>query len=156
MVLKLHALAYAIHKLGIPLLPSLLTAINRIAFATSVPASTKIGRGVTLSYQGLGTVMHARAVIGNNVYIGPNVTIGGRSGLYDVPVIEDDCYIGTGARILGPVRVGRGAVVGANAVVIHDVPSGTVVVGIPAKVVKPSSEVGRLALQQRDCTTNVI
>ena len=156
MVLKLHALAHALHKLGIPFLPSLFTAFNRIAFATSVPASTSLGRGVTLSYQGLGTVLHARAVIGNNVYVGPNVTVGGRSGLYDVPVIEDDCYIGTGARILGPVRVGRGAVVGANAVVIHDVPSGTVVVGIPAKVVKPSSEVGRQTLQQRDHDTDAI
>lgn len=105
-------------------------------FAVVVPPGTRIGHGVTLSYQGLGTVIHARAIIGDDVYIGPGVTIGGRSGLIEVPVIESNVYIGAGARILGPVRVGRGATVGANSVVIHDVPPYSVVAGIPAKVKK--------------------
>ena len=63
--------------------------------------------------------------------IGPQVTIGGRSDLWDVPIIEDDVYIGTGAKVLGPITVGRGATIGANAVVIHDVPAGASVAGVP-------------------------
>ena len=59
------------------------------------------------------------------------MVIGGRSEIYEVPVIEDDVQIGAGAKVLGPIRVGRGAVIGANAVVLHDVPPGAVVVGIP-------------------------
>ena len=109
---------------------------NRVVFATQLPASVHIGPGVQLNYSGLGTVIHPRAVIGNHVEISPGVVIGGRSQLYDVPVIEDHVQIGVGAKILGPIRVGRGAVIGANAVVLHDVPPGAVMVGIPARVLR--------------------
>jgi serine O-acetyltransferase len=109
---------------------------NRVVFAAQVPAGTRIGTGTRLNYSGLGTVIHARVVIGRHVEIGPGVVIGGRSRLYDVPVIEDDVQIGVGAKVLGPVRVGRGAEIGANAVVLHDVPAGAVVVGIPARVLR--------------------
>ena len=89
-----------------------------------------------LGYSGLGSVIHQRAVIGDNVMIGSHATIGGRSHFEDVPVIDDDVFIGAGACVLGPVRVGRGAVIGANAVVIEDVPARSVVAGVPAKVIR--------------------
>jgi serine O-acetyltransferase len=123
-------------KRRVPLLPRLLSMINRIVFSAQVPAETQIGKGVRLNYSGLGTVLHARAVIGDRVEIGPGVVVGGRSEIYEVPVIEDDVALGVGAKVLGPVRVGRGAVVGANAVVLDDVPAGAVVVGVPARVVR--------------------
>ena len=136
MVLAIHAMSHWLWKRRVPLLPRLLSMINRIVFSAQVPAETQIGKGVRLNYSGLGTVLHARAVIGDRVEIGPGVVVGGRSEIYEVPVIEDDVALGVGAKVLGPVRVGRGAVVGANAVVLDDVPAGAVVVGVPARVVR--------------------
>src|SRR5687767_3616276 len=135
-MLAIHAVAHWLWKHKVPVIPRMLSVINRLVFATQLPASTQLGKGVRLNYSGLGTVIHARAVIGNNVEVGSGVVIGGRSKLYEVPVIEDDVQIGVGAKVLGPIRVGRGAVIGANAVVLHDVPPGAVVVGIPARVLR--------------------
>jgi serine O-acetyltransferase len=135
-MLAIHAVAHWLWKHKIPVIPRVLSVLNRLIFATQLPAATRLGKGVRLNYSGLGTVIHARAVIGNNVEIGPGVVIGGRSKLYEVPVIEDDVQIGVGAKVLGPIRVGRGAVIGANAVVLHDVPPGAVMVGIPARVLR--------------------
>jgi serine O-acetyltransferase len=135
-MLAIHAVAHWLWKHKIPVIPRGLSVLNRLIFATQLPAQTQLGKGVRLNYSGLGTVIHARAVIGNNVEIGPGVVIGGRSKLYEVPVIEDDVQIGVGAKVLGPIRVGRGAVIGANAVVLHDVPPGAVMVGIPARVLR--------------------
>jgi serine O-acetyltransferase len=132
----IHALAHRLWKWHVPLLPSLLTYFTRLVFATVLPAPTRVGRGVIFNYSGLGTIIHPRAAIGDRVVIGAGVVIGGRSEIYEVPVIEDDVQIGVGAKVLGPIRVGRGAVVGANAVVLHDVPPGAVVVGIPARILR--------------------
>src|SRR5688572_32513365 len=88
LLMKIHALAHWLWKRRIPLLPVLLTSFNRVVFATQLPAATQVGRGVRLNYSGLGTVIHSRAVIGNYVEIGPGVVIGGRSHIYEVPVIE--------------------------------------------------------------------
>ena len=115
MVLHLHRIAHACHHWHIPLLPRFIYGINRILFSVVLPPSVKIGSGVVLGYAGIGTVIHARAVIGDRVIIGPHVTIGGKTPHVEVPVIEDDVDIGAGACILGPVRVRRGAVIGANA-----------------------------------------
>lgn len=130
---KLYSFLY---RLRIPFFPQLFYAMNRILFSVVLPPSVKIGQQVTFAYQGLATVIHARVSIGSRVCIGPQVVIGGRSGHKEVPIIEDDVFIGVGAKILGPVRIGRGSIIGANAVVIHDVPEYSVVAGIPAKVVK--------------------
>jgi serine O-acetyltransferase len=138
MVLQLHRIAHRCLRWHIPVLPRLIYGINRILFSVVLPASVKVGRGVVLGYAGIGTVIHARAVIGDRVIIGPNVTIGGKTPHLEVPVIEDDVDIGAGACIIGPVRVGRGAVIGANAVVVDDVPAGAVVGGVPARVLRSS------------------
>lgn len=134
MVLLIQKTAHRLWKMGIPILPRLLYGVNRILFATVIPPSVVIGKNVLLGYSGLGIVIHARAVIGNDVKLGQNVTIGGRSGLFEVPIIEDGAEIWAGACVLGPVRIGRSAVVGANAVVLRDVPSGKTAVGVPARI----------------------
>ncbi|MDE1179732.1 DapH/DapD/GlmU-related protein [Paraburkholderia sp.] len=81
----------------------------------------------------MGIVVHRQAVLGSNIVIAPNVVIGGR-GRPGAPVIEDDVLIGAGACILGPVKIGKGARIGANAVVLTDVLAGATMVGVPARV----------------------
>ncbi len=136
----------------VPLVPLLMKAASRIVFGSHLPSAATIGRSSMLGYGGLGTVIHDRAVIGENVMVGPHVTVGGRSRKEGVPVVADDVFIGTGACIIGDVRVGRGAVIGANTVVIEDVPECTVVAGVPARVIRTdvdSSDYGDLPNQLR-------
>lgn len=87
----------------------------------------------------MGIVIHSGSRIGRNVVIGHQVTIGGRDLTPTAPEIEDGVYIGAGAKILGPLRVGRGATVGANAVVTKDVPAGKTVVGANRIIEKRSA-----------------
>jgi serine O-acetyltransferase len=135
MIGALHRFSHYCYVKRIPIIPTICYALQRVLFAAAIPPAVSIGKRVTLGYQGLGTVIHARAVIGDDVTVGPNVTIGGRSGHHAVPIIESGVYIGAGARVLGPITVGKNAVIGANAVVVTDVEPFTIVAGIPAKKV---------------------
>lgn len=137
-MIQIYHLSALLYRWHIPVLPKLLYLLNRVLFSLVLPASVKVGHRVTFAYQGIGTVVHARAVIGDDVYIGPQVIIGGRSGEVAVPVIESGAFIGAGARVLGPVVIGRGAKVAAGALVLHDVPAGVTVAGIPAKTIHSS------------------
>ncbi len=137
-MIQLYRLSACLHRWHVPVLPRLLYMVNRVLFSVALPATVVMGQRVTMAYQGLGTVVHARARIGSDVYIGPQVIIGGRSGEVAVPVIEDGAFIGAGARVLGPVIVGRGATVAAGALVIADVPAGVTVAGVPARPIRAS------------------
>lgn len=134
-MIRLFRLYSFLFRHNVPVFPRLLYFINRILFSVVLPPSAIIGRNVTFAYQGLATVIHARSCIGNNVFIGPNVIIGGRGGERDVPVIEDGVFLGAGSRIMGSIRIGKGATVAAAALVISDVPSGATVAGVPARVI---------------------
>jgi serine O-acetyltransferase len=140
MIVHVHRVSHWLWVHKIPILPWLLYRLIRLIFSAVLPPSLVLGRGVLLGYSGLGVVLHGRAVIGNRVSISQHVTIGGRSGLHGVPVVEDDVLIGAGAQILGPVRIGARAKVGANAVVLVDVPSGATAVGVPARILGSESE----------------
>ena len=119
-----------------PILPKLLWKVQYLLFNCSVPGSCTLMKGVKFAYGGIGVVIHARAVIGQNCMIGQGVTIGGKSGWYEVPIIGNNVEINAGARILGPIRVGNNVIIGANAVVVKDVPDNCIVAGIPARIIK--------------------
>jgi serine O-acetyltransferase len=114
-----------------------------------VPHKAAIGTDVVLGYGGLGIVIHNDAVIGDRVHIDQHVTIGGNGTRWGTPVIEADVYIGAGAKVLGPIVVGRGAVVGANAVVIRDVPAGAVAAGVPARLIATKVDVTQYLAHRR-------
>lgn len=101
-----------------------------------IPADCEIGKGTTFGYKGIGVVVHKRAKIGKDCLIAQNVTIGGRSGHYEVPIIGDNCYIGAGAKVLGPITIGNNVTIGANAVMMRDAPNGTVWGGVPARMLR--------------------
>ena len=100
--------------------------------ATDIPFTCVIGSGAYFPHRAIGVVIQESAVLGNNVKVLTNVTIGGKKNK-GVPVIGDNVEIGTGASILGGVKIGNGAVIGAGAVVVTDVPEGAVFAGVPAK-----------------------
>ena len=102
----------------------------------SLPYTVTLGRRVRIWHHG-GVVLHA-ASIGNDVILRQNTTFGvaRTNHNFELPTIDDGADIGVGVCVLGPVRVGRGAVVGANAVVLADVPDFAVAVGVPAKIIK--------------------
>ncbi len=102
--------------------------------ATDIPLTVQLGGGLLLPHP-VGVVIHPSAVIGTNCLLFQNVTIGYRPGGY--PVLEDGVDVGAGAVILGGVRIGSGARIGANAVVLRDVPAGAVAVGNPARIKRP-------------------
>ena len=120
----------------IPLLPKIITYLIRFVFGPYLPYKLKLGKGFKIGYGGIGVVIHERTIIGENVHIDQNVTIGGTSKKIDVPQIGDNVYIGAGAVVLGPIVIGNNVVIGANAVVVKDIPNGSLVVGIPGKIIK--------------------
>jgi serine O-acetyltransferase len=78
--------------------------------------------------------IHPDVVLGRNVSLMHDVTLGTNGERVGSPTIEDDVFIGAGAKVLGPITVGKGAKIGANSLVITDIPAGTTAVGVPARV----------------------
>lgn len=132
----IYYLSHILFKYKIPIIPTLIMYINRVMWGAYLPPSCMIGKGTKFGYGGSGVVIHARASIGKNCIINPAVIIGGRSKKYEVPIIGDNIYIGGGAKILGAIKIGDNVVIGVNSVVLDDIPSNCIVVGMPAKIIK--------------------
>ena len=111
-----------------------LDTLSQIVTGVSMNRSVKLGKDIHFIHTGA-LFIHPDVVIGDRVGIMQNVTLGTNMGP-GVPVIEDDAFIGAGACVLGRVRVGKGARVAANSLVINDVPAGAFAVGVPAKSIK--------------------
>lgn len=123
------------HQRGIPLLPSFIQRSLFRNYGLEIQIGADIEGGLYIPHP-VGTVV-APERIGRNCSIIAAVTIGLRKE-WAFPSIGNDVMIGAGARVLGGIQIGDGAVIGANAVVIDDVPAGTTVVGVPARLRKSS------------------
>ena len=116
----------------VPGVNHVLRLTTTIIYGIEIGNEIELGDGVNFAHT-LGTVIGGTSKVGARVKFMGNNTVGTAKD-NGCPIIEDDVVVGCGARILGPIRIGKGAFIGANAVVLSDVPAGAIVSGIPAKV----------------------
>lgn len=132
-VTSLCRLRTAARRWHLPGVNHLLRMAQTAIYGIEIGSAVTLGHGVYFIHP-TGVVVGGDAKIGNRVrFLGANTIGNAREDGY--PVIEDDVTIGAGARILGPVRIGARAIIGANAVVLTDVPPDHLAVGVPARVV---------------------
>ncbi|WP_297855318.1 serine O-acetyltransferase [Elioraea sp.] len=134
--IALHRVSHRLWRWGLRLPARLLSHLGRLLTGIEIHPAARIGRRLVIDH-GDGVVIGETAEIGDDVLMYHQVTLGGTSlaGGKRHPTIGDKAILGAGAKILGPIVVGEGARVGANAVVLSDVPPGQTVVGIPARPV---------------------
>ena len=134
-----HRLSHALWRLGLRGLGRFSSHLARMLTGIEIHPGARIGRRLFIDH-GMGVVIGETAEVGDDVLIYHGVTLGGLSGQPGKrhPTIEDHVTIGAGAQVLGPITVGRGALIGANAVVVSPVVAGCTVVGIPARPPKGS------------------
>jgi serine O-acetyltransferase len=131
--IALFRLASWFKQQKIPFFPGFLQRMNYFFFGLEIPSGADIGGGLYIAHP-IGTVIMPRR-IGKNCTIIAAITIGMRNE-WAFPDIGDEVFIGAGARVLGGIRIGNQVNIGANSVVIQDVPDGATVVGAPGKVIK--------------------
>ena len=139
-----HQISNFFYKAGFDLVARIISQTVRFFTGIEIHPGAKIGKNLFIDH-GMGVVIGETSEIGNNVTIYHAVTLGGSSPSIDSerqrhekrhPTIGDDVVIGSGAQIIGPIKVGNNSRIAANAVVVKDVPDNATMVGIPAKAVK--------------------
>jgi serine O-acetyltransferase len=132
-----HRLAHALNEAGVPLAPRLIAYLTRSVTGVEIHPAAMIGREFFIDH-GSGVVIGETAEIGERVTLYQGVTLGGTGFQRGKrhPTLGDNVTVGSGAKLLGPIAVGDGAKIGANTVVIEDVPPGATVVGNPGHPVK--------------------
>jgi serine O-acetyltransferase len=138
----LHALIFyrtanALLRRGIPFLPRLVSQFARALTGIEIHPGAKIGSGLFIDH-GMGVVIGETTIIGDNVTLYQGVTLGGTGKEKGKrhPTLGSNIVVGAGAKILGNINIGDNAYIGANAVVIKDVPANSTVVGVPGRITK--------------------
>ena len=132
-----HRVANALHRGGVPVLPRAVAYAARVLTGVEIHHAAQIGAGLFIDH-GSGVVIGETAIIGDGVTLYQGVTLGGtgfETGKRH-PTVQDNVTIGSGAKLLGPIEIGHGAKIGANSVVIRDVPANATVVGVPGHPVR--------------------
>ncbi len=132
-----HRVLHTLHRARVPLVPRALALVTRAVTGIEIHPAASIGQRLFIDH-GTGVVVGETAQIGDNVTLYQGVTLGGTGFATGKrhPTVEDNVTIGSGAKLLGPITVGHGAKIGANSVVITDVPPNSTVVGNPGHVVR--------------------
>ena len=139
-----HQISNFFYKAGFDLIARIISQTIRFFTGIEIHPGAKIGKNLFIDH-GMGVVIGETSEIGDNVTIYHAVTLGGSSPSIDSerqrhekrhPTIGNDVVIGSGAQIIGPIKVGNNSRIAANAVVVKDVPENATMVGIPAKAVK--------------------
>jgi serine O-acetyltransferase len=132
-----HRVAHALYGAGVPMLPRLISMLSRALTGIEIHPAARIGEGLFIDH-GAGVVIGETAEIGDDVTLYQGVTLGGTGFATGKrhPTVEDNVTIGSGAKLLGPITIGHGAKIGANSVVITDVPPNCTVVGNPGHPVR--------------------
>jgi serine O-acetyltransferase len=132
-----YRVAHAMFASEVPLLPRLISMLTRTVTGIEIHPAADIGHGLFIDH-GTGVVIGETAEIGDNVTLYQGVTLGGTGFATGKrhPTVQDNVTIGSGAKLLGPITIGHGAKIGANSVVITDVPPNSTVVGNPGHPVR--------------------
>lgn len=142
----LHALifyriAHILWRLKIPIIPRLISQLARFLTGIEIHPGAAIGNSLFIDH-GMGVVIGETAIIGNNVTIFQGATLGGtgkETGKRH-PTLGDNVVVGAGAKVLGNITIGNNSYIGANAVVIRDVPANATVVGVPGHITKQDGQ----------------
>src|SRR5271168_3811910 len=132
-----YRVAHALQLAGVPLAPRVISMFTRALTGIEIHPAARIGQGLFIDH-GIGVVIGETADIGNDVTLYQGVTLGGtgfETGKRH-PTVQDNVTIGSGAKLLGPIEIGHGAKIGANSVVVRDVPPNSTVVGVPGHPVR--------------------
>ncbi len=139
--LILYRIAHYLHVRGFKLIARIISSIGRFFTGIEIHPGAKIGYGVFIDH-GTGVVIGETAEIGNNVTIYQGATLGGtgKDKGKRHPTVESGVMISAGAKVLGPITIGKNAKIGAGSVVLQDVPPNATVVGVPGMVVRLNGE----------------
>jgi serine O-acetyltransferase len=132
-----HRVSHALHDAGVPLVPRMLANVMKVVTGVEIHPAARIGRGLFIDH-GSGVVIGETAEVGDDVTMYQGVTLGGTGFARGKrhPTVGHEVMIGSGAKLLGPIVVGERCKIGANSVVIHDVPPNSTVVGNPGHPVR--------------------
>jgi serine O-acetyltransferase len=141
-----HRIAHWFYIKGLRFIPRLISAIGMFLTMIDIHPGATIGRRVFIDH-GVGVVIGETAVVGNDVIIYQQVTLGGVRTSRDKrhPTIGNNVVVGAGAKVLGNINIGDGAKIGANSVVVKDVPMMATAIGIPARVILCKDKGSRLS-----------
>ena len=141
----MHRFAHKLYRWRLPLIPRVMSQFSRFFTGIEIHPGATIGRRFFIDH-GSGVVIGETTEIGDDVLIYQGVTLGGTGNEKGKrhPTIGNNVVIGTGAKVLGNIRIGDNVKVGAGSVVVHPVPDNSTVVGIPGRVVRVRAEGGNL------------
>ncbi len=150
--LMIYRLSHRLWRWRLYFLGRLISHIGRWLTGIEIHPGATIGRRLFIDH-GMGVVVGETAVLGDDVTLYQGVTLGGTSlnAGKRHPTLEDGVVVGAGAQVLGPITIGAGARIGANGVVLKDVPTDVTMVGIPARVVQPGPKPPDQARPQEFC-----